>query len=88
MLRKGKSHVAKENQEDDEEEAVKGNQEVGDFRFISITIFLLLFFFQLLYFIIFFLYSFYPRHLLTPTPTPTPTPTTHDLYPLPTTNDI
>ena len=40
---------------------------------------LLFVFFQLLYFITFFLHFIYPRHL--------PTPTTHDLYPRPTTHD-
>ena len=53
-----------------QEEDQKGNQGVGDFRFINIL--------QLVLFISFsqfFLYVFYPRHL--------PTPTTHDIYPHP-----
>ena len=55
----------------------KGNQGVGDLRFINISqLFSTYFFFQLLHTISFFLFFFYPRHL------PTPTPTTHDLYPL------
>ena len=45
----------------------KGNQGVGDFRYINFTIFFL-FLFQLLYFIIFFLFFFHPR----------PLPTTHN----------
>ena len=50
------------------------------FRFINILqLVSIYFFFQLFYFIICFLYVFYPRHL------PTPIPTTHVLYPLPTT---
>ena len=62
----------------------KGNQEVGDFRFTNILeLFSIYFFFQLLYFITFFRYFFYPRHL----PTPTPTTHTHDPRPLPTTHD-
>ena len=49
----------------------KGNQGVGDIRFTNILqLFSIYFFFQLLYFITFFLYFFYPRHL--------PTPTTHE----------
>ena len=58
---------------------VKGNQGVGDFRFINFYYFFL---FIIIIFLSFFPYFFYPRHL------PTPTPTTHDLYPLPTTHDI
>ena len=59
----------------------KGNQGVGDVRFINIlqlNFFYLFFLIALLYH--FFPYLFYPRNL--------PTPTTHDLYPLPTPHDI
>ena len=64
----------------------KGNQGVGDIRSqIFYNFFLFISFFQLLYFITFFLYFFYPRHL--PTPTPTPKTLTHDPRPLPTTHD-
>ena len=45
--------------------------------FFYLFIYLFIYYFQLLKFITFFLYFFYPRHL--------PTPTTDDLYPLPTT---
>ena len=63
----------------------KGNQGVGNFRFINIVQIFSIYccFF---YFVIFFLYLFYPRHLPTPTPTthdPRPTTSTH--YPRPTT---
>ena len=79
MLWKGNYHVAKEKSGRRQRRSrEKGNQGVGDFRYINFTIFFL-FLFQLLYFIIFFLFFFHPRH------SPTPTPTTHDLYPLPTT---
>ena len=72
-----KSHVAKEisvrgrRRSRDE----KGNQGVGDFRFINILQLFSIYFFFFNYFTrsFFFLYFFYPRHL------PTPTPTTHDI---------
>ena len=89
--RGAKSHVAKEvsgrgRRKSRRDE--KGNQGVGDFRFINI----LQFFFLFIIIIIFFLSdtSFYPRHLPTPCPHPHPrlTFTTHDLSPLPTTHDI
>ena len=83
--REAKFHVAKEisgrGQRRSRDE--KGNQGVGDFRFINILQFFSIYFFfpiTLLYHF-FFLYFFCPRHL------PTPTPTTHDLYPLPTIHD-
>ena len=81
--RGSKSHVAKEisgrgrRRSGDE----KGNEGVGDFRFINILQFFL---FIIIIFYHFFLYLFYPRHL----PTPTPTTHTHDLYPPRTTHDV
>ena len=56
----------------------KGNQGVGDFRFINtlqLNFFYLFIFFQLLYFIIYF-YTFFTREVY---PHARPTPTTHDL---------
>ena len=64
-------------QEEDEEEAVtkKAIKELEIFvSQIFYNFFLFISFFQLLYFITFFLYFFYPRHL----PTPTPMTHTHD----------
>ena len=76
-----KSHVAKEisgrgrRRSRDE----KGNQGVGDLRFINILQLFSIYFFQLLYFIIFF-YTFFTHDIY---PHPRPTTSTH--YPRPTT---
>ena len=80
--RGAKSHVSEEisGRGRRRSRGVKGNQGVGDFRFINILQFFSIY--LLLLFFIIFSILFYPRHL------PTPTPTTHDLYPLPTTHDI
>ena len=59
----------------------KGNQGVRDFRFINILqLFSIYFFFELLYFITFFFYSFFLPTKFTHTHThyPRPLPTTHD----------
>ena len=88
--RRAKSHVAQEisgrgrRRSRDE----KGNQRVGDFRFMKILqLFLFISFFY--YFVLsFFLHFFYPRHLPTPKPHdphPLTTTSTHD--PRPTTHD-
>ena len=82
MLWKGKYHVAKEKSGRWQRRSrEKGNQGVGDFRFVNFTI-CFSFFVSISLLYHFFLFFFYPRH------SPTPTPTTHDLYPLPTTHDI
>ena len=79
--RGSKSHVAKEisgrgrRRSRDE----KGNQGVGDLRFINILQLFSIYFFQLLYFIIFF-YTFFTHDIY---PHPRPTTSTH--YPRPTT---
>ena len=81
--RGSKSHVAKEisgrgrRRSGDE----KGNEGVGDFRFINILQIFSIYYYYFCYH--FFLCFFYPRHL----PTPTPTTHTHDPRPLPTTHD-
>ena len=63
---------------------VKGNQGVGDFRFINILqFFSIYYYYYYYYYLSFFPILFYPRHL----PTPTPTTHTHDPRPLPTTHD-
>ena len=59
----------------------KGNQGVGDFRFINILHFFLFFLKFASLFNFFVKLSFYPRHLTTPmthTHDPRPLPTTHD----------
>ena len=82
-----KSHVAKKisgrgrRRSRDE----KGNQRVGDFRFISILPIFSIYYYFLFYH--FFSYTFF-THEIYPHSHPRPTPTTHDLYPLPTTHDI
>ena len=77
MLWKG-SQVPQE--EDEEAVTKKAIKELEIFvSQIFYNFFLFISFFQLLYFITFFLYFFYPRHL--PTPTPTPTTLTHDPRP-------
>ena len=78
-----KSHVVKEiSGRGRRRSREKGNQGVGDFRFINIlqlfSIYFIIFF-QLLYIIIFFC-TFFTHDIY-----PHPRPTTHDLYPLPTT---
>ena len=81
MLWKG-SQVPQE--EDEEAVKKKAIKELEIFvAQIFYNFFLFISCFQLLYFITFFLYFFYPRHLPTPTththdPHPRPTPTTHD----------
>ena len=75
--RGAKSHVAKKMSGRGRRKSrnEKGNQGLGDFRFINILqLFLFISFFQLLYFII-FSYTFFTHHIY-----PHPRPTTHDLY--------
>ena len=82
--RGAKSHVAKEiSGRGRTRSREKGNQGIGDFRFINILQlnFFYLFFFQLLCFIIFF-YTFFTHEIY---PHPRPKPTTQDHYPRPTT---
>ena len=59
-----------------------GNQGVGDFRFITFTIFF--FFFSIILLYHFFLY-FFSAHNIHPHPHPHPRPTTSTHYPRPTT---
>ena len=67
----------------------KGNQGVGDVRFINILqLVSIYFFFSIILLCHFFSIRFYPRHLPTPTHTtrdPHPRPTTSTHYPRPTT---
>ena len=81
MLRKGKSHVAKEKSGRGRRRRSreKGNQGVGHFRFITITIFFIFFF-------NYFTYSFFSLLFLPTTFTHTHTHT-YDPRPLPTTHD-
>ena len=78
-----KSHVSKEisGRGRRRSRGEKGNQGVGDFRFINILQFFLfiIIIISSLFSILFFTHDIYPH------PHPRPTPTTHDLYPLPTT---
>ena len=77
MLWKGNYHVAKEKSGRRQRRSrEKGNQGVGDFRYINFTIFFL-FLFQLLYFIIFFSILF-SLTTFTHTHDPRPLPTTHN----------
>ena len=89
--REAKFHVAKEisgrGQTRSRDE--KGNQGVGDFRFINILqLVSIYFFFSIILLCHFFSIRFLPTTFThTHTHDPRPTPTTHDLYPLPTTHD-
>ena len=81
--RRAKSHVSKEisGRGRTRSRGVKGNQGVGDFRFINILQFFSIYYYYYYYFLSFFPYFF--THDIYPHPHPRPTTSTH--YPRPTT---